>query len=91
MRLGLPPAPQPRGRLCHIGPHSEGRLCHIKPHSEGRLCHIGTKLLLTSFGNSPTRSQRAVPTVLGEPYTINTHQDGYESWFYSRAAFCMVD
>jgi len=38
----------------------------------------------------PGMTRKAVLEVLGNPTTINKRDDGSQSWFYSRATFCMV-
>ncbi len=38
----------------------------------------------------PGMTRQAVLNLLGNPTTINKGEDGSQSWFYSRATFCMV-
>ena len=38
----------------------------------------------------PGMSRKDVLRVLGKPGTINQHDDGSQSWFYTRATFCQV-
>jgi outer membrane protein assembly factor BamE (lipoprotein component of BamABCDE complex) len=38
----------------------------------------------------PGMSQQAVRKVLGDPTTINKYEDFGQSWFYTRATWCMV-
>ena len=38
----------------------------------------------------PGMTSEYVITYLGRPSTINRHDDGSESWFYTRGTFCQV-
>ncbi len=37
----------------------------------------------------PGMSKQAVRKLLGNPTTVNEHEGGRESWFYTRATLCM--
>ena len=38
----------------------------------------------------PGMTRNEVLSLLGNPGTINGHQDGPQSWFYTRGTFCQV-